>query len=78
MAHIISVHPREIGWEVTAPGIENPMAFLSGAKAEIAAKSLAERFARRGEAAELRIHLRDGTLAGRFVCAPLVELPLAG
>ena len=41
------------------------MAFLSGAKAEAAARRLAEKMARRGELAEIHVFLRDGTLAGR-------------
>lgn len=65
MIHIISVSPAQGGWTVSSSAFANPMAFLSGAKAEAAARSLAEKITRRGELAEIRVFLRDGTLAGR-------------
>ena len=65
MVHIISVTPAQGGWTVNADPFDNPMAFLSGAKAEAAARSLAEKITRRGELAEIRVFLRDGSLAGR-------------
>lgn len=77
MVHVISVQPAAFGWEVTSPIAETPQTFLSGAKAEAAARSLAEHLARKGYTAELRVHLHDGSLAGRFVCAPVIELPSA-
>jgi hypothetical protein len=46
------------------------MMFRSGAKAEAAARDLGGAFAQRGAAAEIHIYLRDGSLAGRFVCPP--------
>ena len=64
MTHIINVAPAQGGWTVSSNTFANPMAFLSGAKAEAAARNLAEKIARRGEMAEIRVFLRDGTLAG--------------
>jgi len=77
MVHTVSVIPVSGGWAVSARAIAAPMVFFSGAKAEAAARRLAETLAHRGETAEIRIFLRDGSMAGRFVCAPMVELPMA-
>ena len=77
MVHVISVTPAEVGWTVSAEIFANPMAFLSGAKAEATARSLARRIARQGEMAEIRVYLRDGSLAGRFTDASAIRLPLA-
>ena len=65
MLHVIDVTPAQGGWTVSSNTFANPMAFLSGAKAEAAARSLAEKITRRGEAAEIRVFLRDGSLAGQ-------------
>jgi hypothetical protein len=65
MVHVISVTPAQGGWTVSAEPFANPMAFLSGAKAEAAARSLAEKIIRRGELAEIRVVLRDGSLEVR-------------
>jgi hypothetical protein len=78
MVHIVSVIPVSGGWAVTTRSLAGAMVFLSGGKAEAAARRLAETIARRGETVEIRIYLRDGSLAGRFVCAPMAELPMAG
>ena len=59
-----------MGWSVRSDGFANDMLFLSGAKAESAARTLAEKIAALGEAAHVEVRLRDGTLAGRFVCSP--------
>ncbi len=40
--------------------------FLSGGRAEAAARALAKRLARIGEPADVEIVLRNGTIAGRF------------
>ena len=77
MVHTVSVIPVSGGWAVSAREIAAPMVFFSGAKAEAAARCLAETIARRGETAEVRIFLRDGSMAGRFACAPMVGLPMA-
>ncbi|CAN5268628.1 hypothetical protein BH11PSE2_BH11PSE2_05730 [soil metagenome] len=71
MVHIVSVTAAAGGWSVRASSADNEMLFLSGAKAEGAARRLGEKLAAGGEAAEIQIYLRDGALAGRFVCAPV-------
>ena len=43
MVHVINVTPAQGGWTVNAEPFANEMAFLSGAKAEAAARSLAGR-----------------------------------
>jgi len=69
MVRRIFVAPAPTGWSVRSEGFEN-MLFLSGAKAESTARNLAEKIAFSGEYAEVQVHLRDGSLAGRFVCSP--------
>ena len=79
MVHVISVHAADGGWSVRSSEIDNEMMFLSGAKAEKAARRLGETLAAEGRAAEIHIFLRDGTQAARFVCAPTeAGLALAG
>ena len=79
MVHVISVHAAEGGWSVRSSEVDNEMMFLSGAKAEQAARRLGEKLAADGRAAEIRIFLRDGTQAARFACAPAeAGLALAG
>lgn len=75
MTRIVSVSPNVTGWTVSAESFE-PMVFFSGAKAEAAARSLADKAASGGHHTEIRIFLRDGSLAGRFVRTP--DLQLAG
>ncbi len=70
MLQKITVRPLDAGWTVELDRLDAPMVFKSGAQAERAARALAERLIDAGENAELVIHLRDGTLAGRFVTAP--------
>lgn len=67
MNRLISVQPMGDGWSVRSEAFDSEMMFLSGAKAEAAARRLAETLARNGETAEIRIFLRDGRLAGRVV-----------
>lgn len=71
MIRKIIVAPAPTGWSVRSEGFENAMLFLSGAKAERAARQLAEQVASAGDHAEVEVRLRDGALAGRFVCSPL-------
>jgi hypothetical protein len=78
MVHIISVHAAEGGWSVTSSSTHNEMMFLSGAKAEQAARKLGEKLAADGQTAEIRIFLRDGSQAARFICAPQADLAIAG
>jgi hypothetical protein len=70
MIRKICVAPASTGWSVSSDGFENDMLFLSGAKAESTARHLAAKIADSGEHAEVQVRLRDGTLAGRFVCSP--------
>ena len=67
---LITVRPTLGGWRVACDGVGHGQSFQSGATAEAAARQLGAAIARGGQAAEIRIFLRDGSLAGRFVCAP--------
>lgn len=66
---LIIVKPTPNGWCVARDGIGHGQSFQSGATAEAAARQLGAAIARGGQAAEIRIFLRDGSLAGRFACA---------
>jgi len=77
MIRVISVRPAGNGWSVHSDGLDGEMMFLSGAKAEAAARRLAGDLARNGESSEIRIYLRGGALAGRLV-VPAGPLALAG
>ena len=68
--HVISVAPTEGGWMVEADMLAGPLLFQSGGKAEAAAKRLGEALAKAGRWGEIRVHLADGELLGRFVCPP--------
>ena len=70
MVQVIAVEPVEGGWALSQTLADNVQIFISGAKAEDAARRLGARFSNAGAPAEIRIFLRDGSLAGRFVCAP--------
>lgn len=70
MVEVITVEPLAEGWAVRHSSVENPQVFASGAKAEEAARSLGARLSRAGAASEIRVILRDGTLAARFACSP--------
>lgn len=77
MVRLISVQPIGEGWSVTLDALAGDMMFLSGAKAEAAARRMANALAGSGEESEIRIFLRDGRLAGRFA-VPARPLALAG
>ena len=62
----VSVMPTGNGWIVRADGIQSDQAFSSGAAAEAAAVRLAEAISASGEPAEIRVVLKDGSLAKRF------------
>lgn len=47
--------------------------FTRGREAENAAKGIAERLAAAGDQVELHLSLRNGQLAGRFVCLPPIS-----
>ena len=70
MIQTVAVAPAHGGWTVSTGGEIEPTVFLSGAKAEDAARALGLALAEAGEQAEIIITLRDGSLAGRFVCVP--------
>jgi hypothetical protein len=76
MMRLISVNPVSAGWTVRSEPFANDMLFLSGAKAESAARRMARTIADGGDTADMRIFLRDGSLAARFVCPPQVEQAL--
>jgi len=65
MTHLIVVVPSEDGWIVRSSSLGADIGFRSGAQAEAMGRQVAQRFAMDGDAAELRIFLRDGSLAGR-------------
>jgi hypothetical protein len=73
MIRSISVKPVGAGWTVRSEPFDNEMLFLSGAKAESAARRMARILADGGDTAEIRIFLRDGSLAARFLCPPRYE-----
>jgi hypothetical protein len=78
MTRIISVQPLGDGWSVRSDAFDSEMMFLSGAKAEAAARRLAATLAKSGESSEIRIFLRDGRLAGRVVKPAHGPASLAG
>ena len=65
--YIIAVSPNAVGWSVLAPGVSNGMMFLSGRRAETAARQLGRKIADTGREAEVEVYARDGRLAGRSV-----------
>jgi hypothetical protein len=69
MVSVIVVEPFAQGWAVRQPSVNNSQVFVSGAKAEDAARRLGARLARAGLPAEIQVYLRNGALAGRFICA---------
>ena len=77
MSRVISVKPFGDGWSVQSDAFDSEMMFLSGAKAEAAARRLAGKLAKGGESSEIRIFLRDGALAGRFA-VPANPMAMAG
>jgi hypothetical protein len=70
MMDVIAVEAVDGGWALRHGSVDNAQLFTSGAKAEDAARRLGARLSDAGELAEIRIYLRDGSLAGRFLCAP--------
>ncbi len=76
MTQVIIVAATEGGWLVQR-GMAEPWMFESGAQAEWSARKLGEALAEGGEPAEIRIQLRDGALAGRFLCSPAARAPAA-
>lgn len=62
----IVIEPLAEGWALRQDKVDNPQIFSSGAKAEDAARRLAARLARAGQASEIQVFLRDGVMAGRI------------
>lgn len=73
MGLTISITAAQTGWRVQGDTLEQGMMFLSGAEAETAACQLAQRYAEAGQATEIEVFLRDGTLAGRYVSVPSLD-----
>ena len=74
----ISIRAAQDGWSVQGDTLENGMMFLSGAEAEIAARSLAQRYSDAGQPTEIEVFLRDGSLAGRYVSVPDLTVLIPG
>ena len=70
---IIRIVAAQDGWSVQGDTLENGMMLLSGAEAEQAARSLAQRYSDVGQPTEIEVFLRDGSLAGRYVSTPDLE-----
>ncbi len=65
MTRIIKVEPHGKDWRVRSNQMDEMM-FHSGAAAEAAARLIADACVKAGQDAELRIYLRDGSLAGKL------------
>jgi hypothetical protein len=74
MTEVITVAPSQGAWIVERLAKSSPQVFRSGATAQAAARQLGDAIARGGQAAEIQIFLRDGSLAERFLC-PAVTAP---
>jgi hypothetical protein len=74
MARLITVRPSVAGWEVD-DGSAGVRQFPTGAAAEADARRMLERLSQDGVAAELRIYLRDGALAGCIIAPASVLEP---
>lgn len=71
---LISVEPNGKAWRVRFDGAQEDLTFESGWKAELAARALGRAFAASGRCCKIRIHMRDGDVAGDIYCGP--EEPL--
>lgn len=70
---VVAVEPLDSGWAVRAGELDNAMVFRSGKAAETAARDLAMRMAAAGRQTELRVTLRSGEIAARFLCLPPLD-----
>jgi hypothetical protein len=78
MPTVISVAWEGAAWVVRCPDLfDNAMVHRSGARAEAAARGLAERLSDSGLDCLLDLRLRDGALAGRFLCPARAKAELA-
>ena len=67
----IDVKPFTGGaWQVTLDGVDNPLVYRSGARAEAAGRALAARLADEGVSSEVVITTRDGCVAARITTSP--------
>ncbi len=73
MTQVITVAPTERGWLVQRD-MADPWRFERAAQAEWSARKLGEALAEGGQAAEIHVYLRDGALAGTFLCLPASSL----
>ena len=67
MALLISVAPAGEGWAVRSDALATDLLFDRGGRAEAAARRIADHYADAGRPAEVRVFLRDGALAGRYL-----------
>lgn len=67
MALLIDVTPTGDSWKVHSEILAADLTFDRGGRAEAAARALASRYAASGFGAEVRIFLKDGAMAGRFL-----------
>lgn len=74
----IAVTALPDGWKLSIDHVDNDMVFRSGRDAERAARRLADRLARAGVWSEIRLHLKDGSLAARFLCPAAPSNPSDG
>ena len=70
VVEVITVMPQQDAWVVKQQSAGSSAIFSSGREAETLARNLADQLVASGRAAEIQIYLRDGSLGGRFVCAP--------
>jgi hypothetical protein len=69
MNQAITVEPHLYGWVVKSTPFHNEMFFRSGENAEVAARDLGTKMSRVSDTVTIEIFLRDGSLAGSYVCA---------
>lgn len=69
---VVVVEPLGNAWAVSFAGSE-PTLYRTGQQAEEAAKLVAMRLANTGRHVELRIKVRTGETAARFVCIPPIS-----
>ena len=67
MTEVITVAPSRGAWTVGQWAENSPQTFRSGATAQAAARQLGDAIARGGKPAEVRILMRDGSVAKRFL-----------
>ncbi len=74
---LLTIKPLPVGWSLGISGVANALVFRSGAEAEAAARRLGARLAADGVAVKLVIHLRDGSVGGRFLFPPALPSTVA-